>query len=116
MQDSLAAEIEGTMRRELSVEEETAFQDQRLMTCYFITITFQFLDSVHCILLTFDPCRLSQKRVFHTVRSVNESAARAASANPPIPGSGHSSLVMTSQPFHSTQEYVTKSVHFLSAL
>ncbi|XP_036067189.1 trafficking kinesin-binding protein 2, partial [Oryzias melastigma] len=27
--DSLAAEIEGTMRRELSVEEETAFQDQR---------------------------------------------------------------------------------------
>uniref|UniRef100_A0A3B4WK01 Trafficking kinesin protein 2 n=1 Tax=Seriola lalandi dorsalis TaxID=1841481 RepID=A0A3B4WK01_SERLL len=30
--DSLAAEIEGTMRRELSVEEETAFQDQRLET------------------------------------------------------------------------------------
>uniref|UniRef100_A0A8C4HZP0 Trafficking protein, kinesin binding 2 n=1 Tax=Dicentrarchus labrax TaxID=13489 RepID=A0A8C4HZP0_DICLA len=27
--DSLAAEIEGTMRRELSVEEEIAFQDQR---------------------------------------------------------------------------------------
>lgn len=32
VQDSLAAEIEGTMRRELSVEEETAFQDQRLET------------------------------------------------------------------------------------
>lgn len=29
LQDSLAAEIEGTMRRELSVEEESAFQDQR---------------------------------------------------------------------------------------
>lgn len=28
-QDSLAAEIEGTMRRELSVEEESAFQEQR---------------------------------------------------------------------------------------
>lgn len=32
MQDSLAAEIEGTMRRELSVEEETVFEDQRLNT------------------------------------------------------------------------------------
>ncbi|XP_039998025.1 trafficking kinesin-binding protein 2 isoform X2 [Xiphias gladius] len=73
--DSLAAEIEGTMRRELSVEEETAFQDQRI----------------------------SQKRVFQTVRSVNASASRAASATPPIPGSGQSSLVMTAQPFQSTQ-------------
>ncbi|XP_072228810.1 trafficking kinesin-binding protein 2 isoform X2 [Leuresthes tenuis] len=75
--DSLAAEIEGTMRRELSVEEETAFQDQRI----------------------------SQKRVFQTVRSINASASRAASAppTPPIPGSGQSSLVMTAQPFRSAQ-------------
>ncbi|XP_070711591.1 trafficking kinesin-binding protein 2 [Pempheris klunzingeri] len=73
--DSLAAEIEGTMRRELSVEEETAFEDQRI----------------------------SQKRVFQTVRSINATASRAASATPPIPGSGQSSLVMTAQPFHSTQ-------------
>uniref|UniRef100_A0A3P9LD73 Trafficking protein, kinesin binding 2 n=1 Tax=Oryzias latipes TaxID=8090 RepID=A0A3P9LD73_ORYLA len=73
--DSLAAEIEGTMRRELSIEEETAFQDQRL----------------------------SQKRVFQTVRAVNSSASRAASAVTPIPGSGHSSLVMTAQPFQSSQ-------------
>lgn len=29
LQDSLAAEIEGTMRRELSVEESSAFQEQR---------------------------------------------------------------------------------------
>lgn len=71
--DSLAAEIEGTMRRELSVDEQTAFQDQRI----------------------------SQKRVFQTVRSVN--ASRAALATPRIPGSGQSSLVMTAQPFHSTQ-------------
>ncbi|XP_056156996.1 trafficking kinesin-binding protein 2-like isoform X2 [Lampris incognitus] len=74
--DSLAAEIEGTMRRELSVEEEKTFQDQR---------TFQ-------------------KKVFHTVRAVNASATRASSATPPIPGSGHSSLVMTAQPFQSAQE------------
>ncbi|KAG8004613.1 Trafficking kinesin-binding protein 2, partial [Nibea albiflora] len=73
--DSLAAEIEGTMRRELSVEEETAFQDQRI----------------------------SQKRVFQTVRSINASALRSASATPPIPGSGQSSLVMTAQPFQSNQ-------------
>ncbi|XP_037617586.1 trafficking kinesin-binding protein 2 isoform X2 [Sebastes umbrosus] len=73
--DSLAAEIECTMRRELSVEEETASVDQRA----------------------------SQKRVFQTVRSINASASRPASATPPIPGSGQSSLVMTSQPFQSTQ-------------
>ncbi|XP_078022039.1 trafficking kinesin-binding protein 2 isoform X4 [Epinephelus lanceolatus] len=73
--DSLAAEIEGTMRRELSVEEETAFRDQRV----------------------------SQKRVFQTVRSINASTSRPASATPPIPGSGQSSLVMTAQPFTSTQ-------------
>ncbi|XP_051284358.1 trafficking kinesin-binding protein 2 isoform X2 [Dicentrarchus labrax] len=74
--DSLAAEIEGTMRRELSVEEEIAFQDQRV----------------------------SQKRVFQTVRSINSSStSRPASATPPIPGSGQSSLVMTAQPFPSVQ-------------
>uniref|UniRef100_A0A8C7HJJ7 Trafficking kinesin protein 2 n=1 Tax=Oncorhynchus kisutch TaxID=8019 RepID=A0A8C7HJJ7_ONCKI len=74
--DSLAAEIEGTMRRELSVEDEVAFQDQKV----------------------------SQKKVFQTVRVVNESVERAAAmATPPIPGSGGSSLVMTAQPFLSAQ-------------
>uniref|UniRef100_A0A8K9XM19 Trafficking protein, kinesin binding 2 n=1 Tax=Oncorhynchus mykiss TaxID=8022 RepID=A0A8K9XM19_ONCMY len=72
--DSLAAEIEGTMRRELSVEDEVAFQDQKV----------------------------SQKKVFQTVRVVNESVERAAAmATPPIPGSGGSCLVMTAQPFLS---------------
>ncbi|XP_053492703.1 trafficking kinesin-binding protein 2 isoform X2 [Ictalurus furcatus] len=71
--ECLAAEIEGTMRRELSVEEEITSQDQRS----------------------------SQKRVFQTVRSANESIMRAAAGTPPIPGSGHCSVVMTSQPFHS---------------
>ncbi|CAN9498145.1 unnamed protein product [Ophioblennius macclurei] len=73
--DSLAAEIEGTMRRELSVDEETASEDQRI----------------------------SHKRVFQTVRSVNALSLRAGATIPPIPGSGHSSLVMTAQPFQSNQ-------------
>ncbi|KAG7467386.1 hypothetical protein MATL_G00152850 [Megalops atlanticus] len=67
--DSLAAEIEGTMRRELSLEEE---QDQKN----------------------------SQKRVFQTVRSVND-LVRAHATPHPIPGSAHSSVVMTAQPFRS---------------
>ncbi|XP_051567322.1 trafficking kinesin-binding protein 2-like isoform X2 [Myxocyprinus asiaticus] len=71
--DSLAAEIEGTMRREMSVEEEIAFQDQRS----------------------------SHKRVFQTVRSVNESVMRAAAAVSPIPGSARSGIVMTAVPFQS---------------
>ncbi|XP_059416938.1 trafficking kinesin-binding protein 2-like isoform X2 [Carassius carassius] len=71
--DSLAAEIEGSMRRELSVEEEMVFQDQR---------------STH-------------KRVFQTVRSVNQSVMRAAAAVPPIPGSAHSGVVMTPVPYQS---------------
>ncbi|XP_062854152.1 trafficking kinesin-binding protein 2 [Trichomycterus rosablanca] len=69
--DSLAAEIEGTMRRELSVEEEITFQEQSS----------------------------SHKSVFRTVRSANEVLVRVA---PPIPGSGDCSVVMTSQPFHSS--------------
>ncbi|XP_063068151.1 trafficking kinesin-binding protein 2 isoform X2 [Engraulis encrasicolus] len=74
--ESLAAEIEGSMRREMSVEEETVFQDQRV----------------------------SQKRVFQTVRAVNETVERAAALAPPppIPGSGRSSVVMmTARPFNS---------------
>ncbi|XP_077461826.1 trafficking kinesin-binding protein 2 isoform X2 [Stigmatopora argus] len=73
--DSLAAEIEGTMRKELCVDEETAFQDQRIC----------------------------QKRVFQTVRTINASTPRPPSATPPIPGSGRNSLVMTAQPFPSAQ-------------
>ncbi|XP_051752664.1 trafficking kinesin-binding protein 2 isoform X2 [Ctenopharyngodon idella] len=71
--DSLAAEIEGTMRRELSVEEE---------------ITFQYQRSTH-------------KRVFQTVRSVNQAVMRAAAAVPPIPGSARSGVVMTPVPYLS---------------
>ncbi|KAJ8282154.1 hypothetical protein COCON_G00046730 [Conger conger] len=71
--DSLAAEIEGTMRRELSLEEESALQDQKS----------------------------SQKRVFQTVRSVNEVTARAHPPPRPIPGSARSAVLMTALPFRS---------------
>ncbi|CAL8390477.1 unnamed protein product [Boreogadus saida] len=71
------------MRKELSVDEETIFQDQRT----------------------------SQRRVFQTVRSVNTLTARAAaSSSSPIPGSGLSPLVMTAQPFQSAQGYRGKPV------
>uniref|UniRef100_A0A3B1J164 Trafficking kinesin protein 2 n=1 Tax=Astyanax mexicanus TaxID=7994 RepID=A0A3B1J164_ASTMX len=43
----------------------------------------------------------AHKRVFRTVRSVNEVVERAAAAAPPIPGSRNCSVVMTAQPFHS---------------
>ncbi|KAK1795830.1 hypothetical protein P4O66_009858 [Electrophorus voltai] len=69
--DSLAAEIEGTMRRELSVDEELAFQDQRS----------------------------PYARVFQTVRSVRAAVGREVA--PPIPGSGHCGTVMTALPFPS---------------
>ncbi|XP_077957659.1 trafficking kinesin-binding protein 2 isoform X6 [Gasterosteus aculeatus] len=90
--DSLAAEIEGTMRRDMSVEEETASLDQRSETH-----SSRLRNSV-----LKDP-PVSQKRVFQTVRSINASSPRPALATPPIPGSGHSSLVMTAQPFASSQ-------------
>lgn len=72
--DSLAAEIEGSMKREGSVEEEIAFQDQR---------------SAH-------------KRVFQTVRAVNQSTVKAGM--PPIPGSTHGGVVMTALPHQSHTE------------
>ncbi|KAJ8350282.1 hypothetical protein SKAU_G00254120 [Synaphobranchus kaupii] len=69
--DSLAGEIEVSLRRQLSAEGEFAFQDQTG----------------------------SPKRVFQTVRSINESARHPTPR--PIPGSTHSSVVMTAQPFQS---------------
>uniref|UniRef100_A0A8C4S495 Trafficking kinesin protein 2 n=1 Tax=Erpetoichthys calabaricus TaxID=27687 RepID=A0A8C4S495_ERPCA len=74
--DSLAAEIEGTMRRELSLDEELAIKDQR-----------------H-----------KQKRVFDTVKSVNESVrSHPMPTLPPlpIPGSNQTNVIMTAQPFKS---------------
>ncbi|XP_019378762.1 PREDICTED: trafficking kinesin-binding protein 2 isoform X1 [Gavialis gangeticus] len=71
--ESLAAEIEGTMRKELNVDEESALSKQKVQ----------------------------QKRVFDTVRVANVTRGRSFSfpAPLPIPGSNRSSVVMTAKPF-----------------
>ncbi|XP_033901096.1 trafficking kinesin-binding protein 2-like isoform X1 [Acipenser ruthenus] len=81
--DSLAAEIEGTMRRELSVEEETSFHDQRN----------------------------KQKRVFDAVKTINESVRSHSPMihRPlPIPGSNQTNVIMTAQPFLSGDKSSTE--------
>ncbi|NXG23088.1 TRAK2 protein, partial [Grallaria varia] len=73
--DSLAAEIEGTMRKELSQGDEYLLSKQK--------------------------CQ--QKRVFDTVKTANVIRGRSSSfpAPLPIPGSNRSSAVMTAKPFQS---------------
>ncbi|NWH57184.1 TRAK2 protein, partial [Geococcyx californianus] len=73
--DSLAAEIEGTMRKELSQGDESLISKQKGQ----------------------------QKRVFDTVRVANVTRGRCSSfpAPLPIPGSNRSSVVMTAKPFQS---------------
>ncbi|XP_021253376.1 trafficking kinesin-binding protein 2 isoform X2 [Numida meleagris] len=74
-QDSLAAEIEGTMRKELSQVDESLLFKQKSQ----------------------------QKRVFDTVRVANVTRGRSSSFPTPlpIPGSNRSSVVMTAKPFQS---------------
>ncbi|XP_030097285.2 trafficking kinesin-binding protein 2 isoform X2 [Serinus canaria] len=73
--DSLAAEIEGTMRKELSQADESLLSKQKDQ----------------------------QKRVFDTVKVANIIRGRSPSfpAPLPIPGSNRSSAVMTAKPFQS---------------
>ncbi|NWH72464.1 TRAK2 protein, partial [Piaya cayana] len=73
--DSLAAEIEGTMRKELSQDDESVLSKQK--------------------------CQ--QKRVFDTVRVANVTRGRCSSfpVPLPIPGSNRSNVVMTAKPFES---------------
>ncbi|KAF1613390.1 Trafficking kinesin-binding protein 2, partial [Eudyptes chrysolophus] len=73
--DSLAAEIEGTMRKELSQGDEYVLSKQKGQ----------------------------QKRVFDTVKVANVTRGRSSSfpAPLPIPGSNRSSVVMTAKPFQS---------------
>ncbi|NXC71906.1 TRAK2 protein, partial [Anhinga anhinga] len=73
--DSLAAEIEGTMRKELSQGDESVLSQQKGQ----------------------------QKRVFDTVKVANVTRGRSSSfpAPLPIPGSNRSSVVMTAKPFQS---------------
>ncbi|XP_052647027.1 trafficking kinesin-binding protein 2 isoform X4 [Harpia harpyja] len=73
--DSLAAEIEGTMRKELSQGDESVLSKQKVQ----------------------------QKRVFDTVKVANVTRGRSSSfpAPLPIPGSNRSSVVMTAKLFQS---------------
>ncbi|XP_068264006.1 trafficking kinesin-binding protein 2 isoform X4 [Nyctibius grandis] len=73
--DSLAAEIEGTMRKELSQGDTCVLSKQKGQ----------------------------QKRVFDTVKVANVTRGRSSSfpAPLPIPGSNRSSVVMTAKPFQS---------------
>ncbi|NXD95765.1 TRAK2 protein, partial [Chaetorhynchus papuensis] len=73
--DSIAAEIEGTMRKELSQGDESVLSKQKGQ----------------------------QKRVFDTVKVANIIRGRSPSfpAPLPIPGSNRSSAVMTAKPFQS---------------
>ncbi|XP_074685539.1 trafficking kinesin-binding protein 2 isoform X1 [Strix aluco] len=73
--DSLAAEIEGTMWKELSQGDESLLSKQKSQ----------------------------QKRVFDTVKVANVTRGRSSSfpAPLPIPGSNRSSVVMTAKPFQS---------------
>lgn len=72
--ESLAAEIEGTMRKKLSLDEESLFKQ-----------------------------KAQQKRVFDTVKVVNDTRVRSVPfpALLPIPGSNRSSVIMTAKPFES---------------
>lgn len=73
--ESLAAEIEGTMRKKLSLDEESSLFKQKAQ----------------------------QKRVFDTVKVINDTRGRAVPlpALLPIPGSNRSSVIMTAKPFES---------------
>ncbi|XP_013367167.1 PREDICTED: trafficking kinesin-binding protein 2 isoform X2 [Chinchilla lanigera] len=73
--ESLAAEIEGTMRKKLSLDEESSLFKQKAQ----------------------------QKRVFDTVKAANDTWGRSVPlpALLPIPGSNHSSVIMTTKPFES---------------
>ncbi|EGV99434.1 trafficking kinesin-binding protein 2 [Cricetulus griseus] len=72
--ESLAAEIEGTMRKKLSLDEESVFKQ-----------------------------KAQQKRVFNTVKVANDTRGRSVTfpALLPIPGSNRSSVIMTAKPFES---------------
>ncbi|NWV83366.1 TRAK2 protein, partial [Dasyornis broadbenti] len=78
--DSLAAEIEGTMRKELSQGDESLLSKQKDQ----------------------------QKRVFDTVKVANIIRGRSSSfpAPLPIPGSNRSSAVMTAKPFQSGMHHL----------
>ncbi|KAM6463245.1 trafficking kinesin-binding protein 2 isoform 1-T1 [Liasis olivaceus] len=81
--ESLAAEIEGTMRKVLSLDEESLSKQ-----------------------------KIQQKRIFDTVKLANGICGRSASCpvSLSIPGSNRSSVVMTAKPFHSGLQHVEGKV------
>ncbi|XP_043361520.1 trafficking kinesin-binding protein 2 isoform X3 [Dermochelys coriacea] len=83
--DSLAAEIEGTMRMELIQDEESALGKQKVL----------------------------QKRVFDTVKVANVTRGHSSSfpAQLLIPGSNRSSVIMTAKPFQSGLQQVESKAH-----
>ncbi|XP_074155150.1 trafficking kinesin-binding protein 2 isoform X1 [Sminthopsis crassicaudata] len=81
--ESLAAEIEGTMRRELSLDEESSLCKQKEQ----------------------------QKRVFDTVKVANDTRCRSFPVLLPIPGSNRSSVVMTAKPFQSGVQHLDSNTH-----
>eukprot|EP00069_Balaena_mysticetus_P004760 bmy_17605T0 len=89
--ESLAAEIEGTMRKKLSLDEESSLFKQN-------TPVVGSGNNEH---VSFD--RAQQKRVFDTVKVANDTRGRSVPfpALLPIPGSNRSSVIMTAKPFES---------------
>ncbi|XP_065416980.1 trafficking kinesin-binding protein 2 isoform X5 [Chrysemys picta bellii] len=83
--DSLAAEIEGTVRMELILDEESALDKQKVQ----------------------------QKRVFDTVKVANVTRGRSSSfpALLSIPGSNRSNVIMTAKPFQSGLQQVESKAH-----
>ncbi|XP_042522898.1 trafficking kinesin-binding protein 2 [Dipodomys spectabilis] len=73
--ESLAAEIEGTMRKKLSLDEDSSLFKKKAQ----------------------------QKRVFDTVKVANDTQGRSVSFPTllPIPGSNRASVIMTAKPFES---------------
>ncbi|XP_056392236.1 trafficking kinesin-binding protein 2 isoform X4 [Hyla sarda] len=84
--DSLAAEIEGTMRRELSLEEDSSFGERKK----------------------------HPKRVFNTVKVANELRSRSSSMPLAIPGSNRTGVVMTALPFESGAKTEEKKTNICS--
>ncbi|NXM62406.1 TRAK2 protein, partial [Illadopsis cleaveri] len=86
--DSLAAEIEGTMRKELSQGDESVLSKQKGQ----------------------------QRRVFDTVKVANIIRGRCSSfpAPLPIPGSNRSSAVMTAKPFQSGMHHLESHARIAS--
>ncbi|XP_075036229.1 trafficking kinesin-binding protein 2 [Mixophyes fleayi] len=80
--DSLAAEIEGTMRRQISLEDDSSNVERKR----------------------------HPNRVFDTVKVANELCSRSSFPLPlPIPGSNRSGVVMTALPFQSVKKTEQKN-------